>query len=553
MPQDVEIGAGYCGDALFQRFPGQYRNPEMDQAERQHFNAFPGNHGPAYTDPDSGRKLVLKEMPGIGQVVVPADHAMASVVPVEHTMASIYPADQDMAGLGDTDPNTSHGHMHWHAKLVCALDASANMASAPAQLSTAFNTVAQCAVQCALEKAQKGRFKTADDAVSFVKRAITVSAKAFKPMVQKVAAMVAESTAKTVSSELKKAWCPPKNGAKQGKFRQIPSKLADWPGSMMGMGGLQASIANLTAGGDLDQLARSISKLNDALVGAYGQVTDLKAQEAAAAVNAPKQDGPPLATDEQYVQYLSAMKSVTQGYKALTGFDYMTQVISNAMTPSAAKLEDVYSGITGILGQMKNWNDTWQNQIGNAHPEMVQFWDQIQQEHNRLWAQAKRGAFDFDDPTYLQTAQQAVENLAGISPDAAGMSGMGDFGVTALIGVIIVAVAAVAITIAVVKLAGQFNAVANNIAKQRSEYEAQKDQERQDYIAKRTGEGVSIDVATQEWQVLKAGYDKAEAEKEKTYAKDTPSAGDLGKYIGYGAAAVGVVIALPHLMKLLGL
>jgi KaiC/GvpD/RAD55 family RecA-like ATPase len=556
MPQDVELGAGYCGDIMFQRFPGQYRNPEMDQNERQHFNSFPGNHGPAFTDPDHGRQMVAKDMPGIGLVMVPAEAARAQEQH-QRNLAAVYPSDHTMVGVGDLghdDPRTPHGRMHWHAQLVQALDASASIASAPAQLATAFSTVAQMVVQRALEKAQHGRFKTADDAVAFVKTAIVTAAKSFNPMVQKVAAMVAESTAKTSADALKKAWKAPKPGAKHKGHKHAAPGVSDWPGSMMGgMGGVADSIANLAAGSDLDEMARNISRLVDALVAAYNQVTLLKQQEAAAQANAPAGDGPPSPDDNQFVQYLSAMKAVNQGYQSLTGFDYMTQVLANVFAPNAAKLDSVYSGITAILGQIANWNATWQSQIGDSHPDMVQLWDSIQNEHNRLYAAATGGKpLNFDDPAYLDTASQAVQNMTGIDPSQAS-SGLSDFGISALIACIVIAIAAVAIAVAVVKVAGSFNTVANNIATQRQQYEKQMASQHDDYIAKRVSEGSDVQTAEQEWLQLKQQYDQQEAQKEADYGKNAPTMTDFTKYAAYAAAAVGGIVILPHLLKLFGL
>jgi hypothetical protein len=556
MPSDVPLGAGYVGDALFTRFPGQYRDSEQSAAGRGFFD-FPGNHGPRYTDPDSGRKLEMQSIPGVGQVVVPVDHTIAAVVPVDHNMAAVYPSDHVMAGLedlGHDDPRTPHGKMHWHSKLVAALDASANEASAPKQLMGAFNVIAQMAVKRALEKAQRCRFKTPEQGVAFVKSSIISAAASFKPMVQRVAAMVAESASKAAAPALKKAWCAP--GSKRAGPRKSgrprmgkPGPMGDWPGSMFGMEGIAASIANVAASGELDELARNIRRLADALIAAYNQVTALQQQEAAAQALAPV--GPPAPDDQLYGQYLSAMKAVSEGYKALTGFDYMTQVIANVFAPNAPRLESVYSGITGILGQIRNWNDTWQRQIGNSHPEMVQLWDAIQNQHNRLWAQEKQGPFNMDDPAYLTTASKAVQDLTGVK--ASDASGMGDFGITALVGVIVVAVAAVAVAIAVYAIAKQFNVVANNIAEQRKQYEATMSRRHDEFVAQRVSEGVDVQTAEQEWLLLKAQTDAQQTEQEKQYGKNAPGAGDIGKYVAYAAGAVGVVVALPHLLKLFGI
>lgn len=340
---------------------------------------------------------------------------------------------------------------------------------------------------------------------------------------------------------------------------QSASDLGDWYGSMMNsagdwygsmMGGLKDSITNVVAGGELDQLARSISKLQDALVASYDQLSALKKEEARADALAPV--GPPAPGDDLYVQALSAQKSVTDGYKALTGFDYMTQVIANVFAPSAPKLETVYSGISGLLTSIRNWNDTWQRQIGASRPDMVTLWDQIQNRHNLLYSTATGGkTLNFDDPQYLATAQQAVQELTGVQASAAAEFGMGDFGITALIGVIVIAVAAVAISIALVKLAKEFNAVANNIAAQRTEYEKMMAKRHDEYVASRIAQGATTQQAETEWLSIKQQADAQQAAMEKKLADAAPGI-DLTKILTYGGIAAGAAIALPHILKAVG-
>jgi hypothetical protein len=232
MPTDIEVGAGYCGDALFTRFPGQYRNPEMEGQERANFANFPGNHGPVYTDPDAPRKtMVMKEIPGIGQVVVPVEHTMAQVVvPVEHTMAgvgAVYPSDHTMVGMGD-DPNTNQGQLHWHNTLVDALNKTAHITNVPQQLSIAFNAVVQKAVQTALDKAKKGQFASVAAAVKYIHDAIVAAALHFKPELRMIADRVADTASKSATAALKMLWKAPSG---PGRKRL---GMSDWPGSMMG-------------------------------------------------------------------------------------------------------------------------------------------------------------------------------------------------------------------------------------------------------------------------------------------------------------------------------
>jgi hypothetical protein len=242
MPTDVEVGSGYCGDALFNRFPGQYRDPEMNTQEKAHFASFPGNHGPVYTDPDVGRKMILKEVPGIGQVVVPVDHTMAQVVNVEHTMAgmgAVYPSDHTMVGLGD-DPKTPHGKLVWHNTLVSALDQTAHFTNSSQQLATSFNDVAQKAIQRAAQKAKAGQFGSVEAAMQYVRDAITAAAGNFKPAVQKIAIHIGATSAMAAQPILKSVWRAPKPGAKG---------VGDWPGSMMGnMGGWATDVWNILTG-----------------------------------------------------------------------------------------------------------------------------------------------------------------------------------------------------------------------------------------------------------------------------------------------------------------
>lgn len=550
MPQDVPLGAGYVGDALFTRFPGQYRDPEMDSQQQAHFDSFPGNHGPVFTDPDVGRKMVLKDVPGLGQVVVPVEHTMAAVVPVDHTIAAVYPSDHTMVGLND-DPRTDQGKLKWHHTLVLALDQSANMTNSSQQLAVAFNDVAQKVIQRALHKAQAGKFGNVAAAVAFVRDAITASAGNFKPQVQRVAVQIAASASKAAESALGKVWRAPGKGVKAPRRHKTQGAVSDWPGSMMA--GVTESIINLSAGSELDQLASSISKLLDATTTAFNTLGDLKAQEAAAQAIAPEV-GPPAPDDQLYVQYAQAMAAVKQGYTNLTGFDYLSTVLLRVFTPNADKLRSVYSGLDGLIQQLQNWDATWQNQIGNQNPDQVAIWDQIQNAHNQLYGATTGGkAQNIDDPAYLQTASQAVQQVTGVSQDQAGMSGMGDFGISAIIIAISICIAVVAVSIAVVKLAGQFNAVANNIAGQRKQYETTMAKRHDDYIAQRVSEGTPIQDAETEWLDIKAKSDVQQTQQEKNVSDASPKLGDITKYLGYAAAAVGAVIALPHILKLVGL
>jgi len=231
MPKDVPLGEGYCGDALFSSFPGQYRDSEQDAAGRAFLNQFPGNASgrPNYVDPDSGRQMVLQNIAGVGQVVVPVEHAMAAVVPVDHTMAQVYPSDHVMAGigdLGDDDPRTAHGHGKWHAEMVRALDASAQMTSAREQLTVALTHVAAHALQRCVQKVKRGLLRTEEQCLAFIQKAITAAAQRFNDLVKTVAAAVSGKVADQARSLVRTALASAPRRAGQG----------DWPGSMMGLG-----------------------------------------------------------------------------------------------------------------------------------------------------------------------------------------------------------------------------------------------------------------------------------------------------------------------------
>jgi hypothetical protein len=265
MPTDVEVGSGYCGDALFNRFPGQYRDPEMNTQEKAHFASFPGNHGPVYTDPDVGRKMILKDVPGIGQVVVPVEHTMAAIPQPQRTMGAVYPSDHTMVGFGD-DPNTDHGKLLWHNTLVHALDQTAHYTNSSQQLATSFSDVAKRAVLRAVQKAQAGQFRSVEAAVQYVRDAITAAAGNFTPQVQQVAIKIAATASAAAQPSLKSAWRAPKPGARG---------VGDWPGSMMGsMGDWATDVWNILTGKPASWYA-NVSNIQNQLNVLLGGITGI--------------------------------------------------------------------------------------------------------------------------------------------------------------------------------------------------------------------------------------------------------------------------------------
>jgi hypothetical protein len=367
MPTDVEVGSGYCGDALFNRFPGQYRDPEMNTQEKAHFASFPGNHGPAYTDPDVGRKMVLKEIPGIGQVVVPVDHTMAQVVNVEHTMAgmgAVYPSDHTMVGLGD-DPATDHGKLHWHNTLVGALNQTAHYTSAPAQLAASFNAVAQAAIQRAMVKAKAGHFRSVEAGAKFVSDAIAAAAGNFKPAVQRIALQIAASSATAALPALKSVWRAPKGG--QG--------VGDWPGSMMG-GGMNNWITdswNILTGKPQSwytQVSNYQDLLNITLAGVTAVGKDQWNQVANMA-QGPSQDGGPVSGIDDYDTVVNDISSslkaiiVTQNY---VPSDASVSQANAVNTKYAAELSVVQQTLPSVSADVL----ASQQQVSNSLPPPMQ-------------------------------------------------------------------------------------------------------------------------------------------------------------------------------------
>jgi len=333
-------------------------------------------------------------------------------------------------------------------------------------------------------------------------------------------------------------------GGRGGGGRRGMRGIDDWYGSMMGVGGLTESLVNVASGQELDDLNRAVSKLHDALIASYGKLDELEKQRAAATGLRASVGGGP-ASEEVF----KAERAVKEGYNALTGFDYMTQVLAQVFTPAAAQFRKVYSGIDGFLTAVKNWNDTWTRRVQPVNGQLA-LWDSIQDRHRALYAEAKGGTMDPNDPVFVTTAQKAVEDVLGYQAQQLAEAGMSDFGLTALIGTIVVTVGLIALSMAAVKLAREFNVVANNMHQQRVTYEAQSAKEREQYIAQRAREGVSVAQAAEEWVGVKAKADAAQATKEATYAKTAPSALDLGKYL---APAAGVAAAILILPKILGI
>lgn len=181
MPQDVPLGYGRTGAALLGAFPGQYRDSgEEVQADQQSYMAqmgqpgpgaqLPGTNAPAYvtqpaprqyTDPDHGRQFQLQDMPGVGQVVVPVDHTMVGNQQQQEQMGAVMPVEHQMANthLGVLPKPLKVEVQHWHREIS--------------------NIVAQSAME-ALAGAEKGLFRTADEAELHVARRVRSLTREFK-------------------------------------------------------------------------------------------------------------------------------------------------------------------------------------------------------------------------------------------------------------------------------------------------------------------------------------------------------------------------------------
>ena len=127
---------------------------------------------------------------------------------------------------------------------------------------------------------------------------------------------------------------------------------------------------------------------------------------------------------------------------------------------------------------------------------------------------------------------------------------MGDFGITALVGLIAICVTLLAIAIAAVALAKQFNAVANNVHAQRTAYEERMEAQRKEFMATAQAEGKSAGEATAAWAAARKEQDAAQQKKESQYAAETPSALDIGKYIPWAAGIFAAVTILPRVVGL---
>lgn len=348
-------------------------------------------------------------------------------------------------------------------------------------------------------------------------------------------------------------------------YGSMMGRTGDWTGSMMGMGGLKEALASMFAGEELDQLRSGLSKIQDRMIDAYNALPEL---DKAYRENAEFLKRPGIYITVPFmgtiptpaaVEGLKAKKSIDDGYKSITGLDYMVNLMSTIFTANREKMKDAFPAIDSVLAVFKNFDKTWQERVGTV-PGMIGLWDSIQNKHNALYAAAGGRAsanLKYDDPLYLQSARQAVEQMTGLQvPDSAGMSGLGQVETTlaiiALVKVILFVVAIIAVVVALVKLAREFNVGANNAFQMRQDYEKRMDAQRTDYINKRVSEGATVAEAQKEWEAIKARQDAEQKALEEAAAARGPGS-ELTKILTYGGIVVGGAVALPHILKAIGL
>lgn len=118
MPKDVQLGEGYCGDALMSGFPNEYRSIDGDdqtayqvsQHPQTHFvpslppgnwqrGQAPGAQPVVRTDPDNGRSYQVQEIPGMGKVAMPAGAPLVhqSYIHGQRGVGAVVPVSQPMA------------------------------------------------------------------------------------------------------------------------------------------------------------------------------------------------------------------------------------------------------------------------------------------------------------------------------------------------------------------------------------------------------------------------------------------------------------------------
>jgi hypothetical protein len=599
MPQDVTLGAGYTGSALLGAFPGQYRDTEpvaetapvplaqLPSGQPRYVVAPPG--------PDNGRPMMLQNIPGIGQVVLPVEHTMAgAVVPVSHDMAgmnAVMPVDHTMAhhvredlsgfeGLSDLGKLKRGASKLGQVAARAAHEALQNLRNRSYTSWEQVEQYVRSQVAAAKAKIEARLRKRLDRLPAVADQAVKHALAAAQP---KAAAILRRGSGTAGVGQPEPGWAvdfgdivqteAPSRGmlTKELLREQVGAGFSNWRGSgfagqgaqgdwyasMMGMHGIKESVLNLVAGKEMDQLARAMGKLQDGVIDAYNRLDALRKEEAEANARIAGKPlwvygpfGVPLPTPVA-VANLKVLASIDESYKSLTGFDYMADTLINVFTATRARLVSVYPATDSLIAILRRWTETWGRQI-TGKTKYLQLWDRIQNEHNRLFAAAAPGTLSgsWEHPQYIVTAQQAVENVLGIRSQAPAELGMGDFGITALIGLIAICVTVLALAVAAVALAKQFNAVANNVHAQRLAFEERMETQRKEFMDKCAAEGKGVEECTATWTASRKEQDAEQQKKESTYVQETPSALDIGKYIPWAAGVFAAVTILPKVVGL---
>lgn len=337
----------------------------------------------------------------------------------------------------------------------------------------------------------------------------------------------------------------------------------DWYGSMMGDFSLTEAITNLFAGKEFDQLSSALGKVQDQIINATSSLTELEKEKAAAAallaqpgmyVTVPFAGRIPLPAA---IEGLKAQRGVDDGYKAATGLNYMTRILTQVFEANLPKLQKSIPWITGVLVQFQNWDRTWMERVGRVQ-KYVDLWDHIQNEHNRLITAAGGRAGNWNDPKYIALARQAVQTVTGVPiPEPAGLSGAGDLGIEpvsttiaiiALIKMILVVAAIIAVVVGIVSVVREFNAAGRATLELRQEYEARKENERQEYMAKCASGGKSVEECTKEWTTYKDGEDTKQKAKEADVAEKYAKF-DFSKLLPWAAGGAAVLLLGPKIVE----
>lgn len=558
MPKDVPIGEGYTGEAMVARFPGQYRNPETEirsEGDRAYYTPeFPGSASAptAVTDPDQGRQMVTRDIPGIGIVSVPASDALAMMPqantepqvlqgpmlpPADTGAGQLYPAEHEMAGL------EALGH-----KMMRSGEAGANLVA-----------YASNVARCAVSQAKQGRIRSLSEVEDFIRKHVENLAQRMEKALnrrltrlQKIKDYTIEQAIRQTKPVVARILGSPAPG------RATPPKArgaSDWTGTMFagGMGDLKQAIANLYAGKELDKMRDAFFKLNDSIRQAFETMPALSTGYADATSRIAMQPvGAGIPVSPVTENAMKEKGAAAQGLKALTGFNYITETMRKAIEPNLAQIKDIFPAINSQLVQIGNFDRAFMTHVGK-YPEFVNLWDRIQNRHNELFRIARPASGpvqDVNDEAYLATAQQAVEELTGVRVETPGQVGLGVIGTIGLIVTIVIAIASVIVAVKAVSFMKEYNFKGQALLQNQKEYEERMQARRREFMAKCGIEGKSATECEQEWNTVKASADQGQKAVQADLAAKVPAPPSIGAYLLPAAGIFGLVMVLPKIIGL---